>query len=213
MSKLEKVPGFGASDPTDNRKQLEWQSRYPSEAKRQISFEAWCLGLLLALAPVCLILLESRKPIWAWILVNQSSGDAIAHFGMAWIGGTLGGTLFAIKWLYHVVARGYWNLDRRLWRIFSPLLSGGLAFGVFALIASGVLKIFDQQATHSHAVTVGLSFLVGYFSDSAIAKLTEIADTLFGSSRSKEKHIPSLAQGSANQDASHSEPEQKEGEP
>jgi hypothetical protein len=34
-----------------------------------------------------------------------------------------------------------------------------------------------------------MAFLVGYFSDNAVAKLTEIADTLFGTSRSKEKHI------------------------
>lgn len=211
MSKLEKVPGFGASDPTDSRKQLEWQSRYPDEAKRQISLEAWYLGLLLGLAPVCLVLLECKKPEWAWKLVNPSTHDVIAHYGMAWVGGTLGGALFAIKWLYHVVARGFWNLDRRLWRVFSPLLSGGLAFGVFALIASGFLRIFDQQATHSNAVTVGVSFLVGYFSDSAIAKLTEIADTLFGTSRAKEKHIPSLAQNSSDHSSAPLEDSREDG--
>jgi hypothetical protein len=211
MSKLEKVPGFGASDPTDGRKVLEWQSRYPKEAKREINIEAWYLGILLWLAPALLILLKCEKPVWAWRLVDPPAQAAIAHFGMAWVGGMLGGTLFAMKWLYHVVARGLWNMDRRLWRIFSPLLSGGLAFGVFALISSGVLKIFDQHAAHSNAVTVGLSFLVGYFSDSAIAKLTEIADTLFGTSRSKEKHIPALAQESAEHDASLPDPGQEEG--
>ena len=30
--------------------------------------------------------------------------------------------------------------------------------------------------------------MVGYFSDSAIAKLTEVAETLFGTIRAKEKH-------------------------
>jgi hypothetical protein len=29
---------------------------------------------------------------------------------------------------------------------------------------------------------------VGYFSDSAVAKLTEIAETIFGASRAKERH-------------------------
>jgi hypothetical protein len=37
---------------------------------------------------------------------------------------------------------------------------------------------------------VGVAFLTGYFSDSAVAKLTDIADTLFGTTRSKEKHGP-----------------------
>jgi hypothetical protein len=33
----------------------------------------------------------------------------------------------------------------------------------------------------------GVSFLIGYFSDSAIAKLTEIANTIFGATQ-KEPH-------------------------
>jgi hypothetical protein len=108
----------------------------------------------------------------------------------------LGGTLFAIMWLYHVVAREMWNLDRRLWRLFTPHISGGLVFAVIALISSGIMRIFDSRATSSHSVVVELAFLVGYFSDSAVAKLTEIADRLFGTSRSKEKHIPKLGHGS-----------------
>jgi hypothetical protein len=93
-----------------------------------------------------------------------------------------------IKWLYHSVARGSWHLDRRLWRIFTPHISGGLSFFVLALISSGALRIFDRKATESFALVVGLGFLVGYFSDSAIAKLTELAETLFGTIRAKEKH-------------------------
>ena len=106
------------------------------------------------------------------------------------MGGTLGGTLFAIKWLYHVVARELWNMDRRLWRLFTPHISGGLAFAVTVLISSGIMRIFDAHATASHSVVVAVAFLVGYFSDSAVAKLTDIADTLFGTTRSKEKHPP-----------------------
>jgi hypothetical protein len=109
-------------------------------------------------------------------------------YALSWGAGTLGGTLFAIKWLYHTVARQLWHMDRRLWRLFTPHISGGLAFGVTALIASGVIRIFDKNATNSYALLVGFGFLVGYFSDSAIAKLSEVADTLFGTSRSKEKH-------------------------
>jgi hypothetical protein len=86
------------------------------------------------------------------------------------------------------VARGLWHLDRRLWRIFTPHISGGLSFFVLTLISSGALRIFDSKATNSPALVVGLGFLVGYFSDSAIAKLTEVAETLFGTTRSKEKH-------------------------
>ena len=70
----------------------------------------------------------------------------------------------------------------------TPHISGGLAFVFIALISSGVLRIFDSQAMDSLSMVVGVSFLVGYFSDSAVAKLTEIADTIFGASRSNDKN-------------------------
>jgi len=43
---------------------------------------------------------------------------------------------------------------------------------------------------------MGLGFLVGYFSDSAVAKLTEVAETLFGTIRAKEKHQEKKSEGS-----------------
>jgi hypothetical protein len=189
MSNLEKIPGFGASDPTDNRKLLEWQSRYPAEATKEIRFEALYLAFLLTATPWLLLAFYCRAPHYFWRFLDAPLQESVGRYGLAWIGGTLGGTLFTIKWLYHVVARELWNLDRRLWRLFTPHISGGLAFAVIALVSSGMMKIFDVKATHSPSVVVGMAFLVGYFSDNAVAKLTEIADTLFGTSRSKEKHV------------------------
>jgi hypothetical protein len=199
MSNLEKIPGFGASDPTDNRKLLEWRSRYPPEASKEIKLEAAYLGCLLIIIPWLMLAFFCRAPHFAWRFLDASSQDTVARYGLAWIGGMLGGTLFTIKWLYHVVARELWNLDRRLWRVFTPHISGGLAFAVIALISSGIMKIFDARATRTASVVIGLAFLVGYFSDNAVAKLAEIADTLFGTSRSKEKHIATIA-GDSNSD-------------
>src|SRR5262249_13664205 len=93
------------------------------------------------------------------------------------------------KWLYHVVARKRWHMDRRVWRFCTPLISAGLAFAMVAIVSSGVLRIFDPKAFDSPSMILGFSFLVGYFSDSAAAKMTEIAETLFGPSREKEKHV------------------------
>ena|ERR1039458_9986785 len=195
MSNLERIPGFGPSDPTDNRKLLDWESRYPQEARRAIGFEALYLGSLLVSIPWLLLGFHCHAPYFLWRFLNASAQDAVARYGLAWVGGMLGGTLFAIKWLYHVVARELWNVDRRLWRLFTPHISGGLAFAVIVLVSSGTMRVFDSRATDSHSMVVGLAFLVGYFSDSAVAKLTEIADTLFGTPRSKEKHLskPTLA--------------------
>jgi hypothetical protein len=190
MSDCEKTLGFGASDRTDNRKLLEWRSRYPAEASKEINFEAIYLGSLLLLTPWLLLAFLCHAPELFWKNLDPRHQEAVSTYGMAWTGGMLGGTLFAITWLYHVVAKELWNLDRRLWRLFTPHISGGLAFAVTALISSGVMKIFDARAANSHSVVVGLAFLVGYFSDNAVAKLTEIANTLFGTSPSGEKRLP-----------------------
>ncbi len=78
-------------------------------------------------------------------------------------------------------------MDRRLWRFFTPHISGGLAFAVVALISSGLVRVFDPHAIESSALVLGVAFLVGYFSDSTAAKLAEIADTIFGANRSTQK--------------------------
>jgi hypothetical protein len=183
-----RVPGFGQADPTDDRDFLDWKSKYSDPAARQgIRFEAIYLATLLVLVPVAMVLLRLEYPKH-WLRLSDESYKPIVHFGMAWLGGVLGGTLFDLKWLYHSVARQLWHLDRRLWRLFTPHISGGLAFAMVVLISSGLVRIFDSRAMNSLSSVVGISFLVGYFSDSAIAKLTEVAETLFGTSRGKEKH-------------------------
>ncbi len=182
------VSAFGQADPTDNRGLLEWQSKYSDPAARAgIRIEAIYLGLLLFGMPLLMCLLWLELPKY-WFHIPDPKYHPILKYGLAWGAGTLGGTIFAIKWLYHTVARQLWHFDRRLWRVFTPHISGGLAFGVSAMVGSGVIRLFDKGATESYPLLVGFGFLVGYFSDSAIAKLSEVADTLFGTSRSKERH-------------------------
>lgn len=180
---------FAPADRSDGgRKPGEWQSKYPEPAaQRNIWFEAGYLALLLFSIPIILLLFWLDYP-QKWVGLSDQKYKTILKYGTAWLGGTLGGTLFDIKWLYHCIARQIWHLDRRLWRLMTPHISGGLAFVFIALISSGVLRIFDSQAMDSLSMVVGVSFLVGYFSDSAVAKLTEIADTIFGASRSNDKN-------------------------
>ncbi len=189
IAKAERLPGFAPDDPTDGGRKLgDWRSRYTEpSAKQGIRFEAIYLAVLLLGIPVAITFLWLEHPKY-WLGIADFKYKSILKYGTAWLGGILGGTLFAVKWLYHSVAKQIWHLDRRLWRLFTPHISGGLAFAFIALISSGILRIFDRKAVDSLSLVLSVGFLVGYFSDSAIAKLTEIADTLFGASRGKEKH-------------------------
>jgi len=80
-----------------------------------------------------------------------------------------------MKWMYHSVAKGTWNQDRRLWRIFTPLLSAGVGFTIVLLSASRVLPFFgaDTVGTNRGALAVGI--LVGYFSDLTLSRMADVA--------------------------------------
>ena len=89
--------------------------------------------------------------------------------------------------MYHSVARQIWHEDRRLWRLLAPHLSGVVSLFMVFLVASGLLQIFDKQFIERPIGVLAFSFLVGYFSDNALAKMAEVADTLFGGQK-KELH-------------------------
>lgn len=173
-------PGFAPSDPTDSRACGEWDTRYPDAAKTHIRQEASYLAAHLATVLLTVFVLTIYSDEHASFLTVTKDTIRWPQLLFAYLGGVLGGTLNAMKWLYHSVAKNIWNLDRRLWRFFTPHLSGGLAFAVVILLGSGLLVIIDRQTMLSVWVSFGVGFLVGLFSDSATAKLAEVAQTLFG---------------------------------
>jgi hypothetical protein len=188
LSKLSRIPDFAPTDPTDGREPGDWRSKYTDpDAWRSIWFEAAYLAALLFGVPIAIGVLWFDWPK-SLLKLSDEKYQPVLKYGLAWLSGVLGGTLFDVKWLYHSVARRSWHVDRRLWRLFTPHISGALAFAVIAIISSQMMRVFDRQATQSRSLVVGLAFLVGYFSDSAAAKLAEIAESLFGAIRGREKH-------------------------
>lgn len=165
---------------TDERDKGNWESRYSDRAKRSIRIDAIYVAIVLALTLTALVL-TWKGTLYSWIAgdCTTCSLESFNQYAYFYLGGQLGGTLFGVKYLYNVVARGWWNIDRRLWRLFSPFLSGGLAVAVGALFDSGILGLTTK--TSSGSAYFSLGFIAGYFADSALRKMKEIADTIFGS--------------------------------
>lgn len=180
MSTPPTSPDPSGGDLTDGREKYDWKSKWPDEARKCIRTEALYLGGLLALVVPGLLFLTWEGRAGSILGLDAQAASVFRKYALAWVAGTGGGTLFSGKWLYHSVAHGWWHEDRRLWRLFTPHMSGALAFFAIALVSSGAVRLFDQAASDSTAFLVGAGFLIGYFSDNAIAKLSEIARILFG---------------------------------
>lgn len=174
----------------DHRSVGNWESRWSPEARKEIVFDAWYVGLVF-LATLLLLVLTWRGSTFDVLSYKCDicSKQTFNQYAFFFLGGVLGGTMFGIKYLYKVVARGYWNIDRRLWRIFSPFLSGGSALAIGGLLDSGMLGLSINSSSGSFYFSLG--FISGYFADSALAKMQEIADTVFGSTSGRTPNTPS----------------------
>ena len=170
---------------TDGRVRLDWISKYDRDAVVQIRFDAAYIAFLLAVV-LAAIFLTWRGTAHQVLTDGCTTCSRIAFDKYSYfvLGGFLGGVLFGVKYLYKVVARGFWNMDRRLWRLFSPFLSGGLALVVGALIDSGVLGLTAKVS--SGAAYLSYGFITGYFADRAIDKMQEVAETVFSAPGRKD---------------------------
>ncbi len=167
------------NDDVEERREpfKEWASKYPPLARREI----YCEGLYVFTVMVGGLLLPLVVNGWA----NDKNSNVAWYYFFSWVGGLIGGAVFSLKWLYHCEAKGKWNQDRRLWRLFSPWLSATLAFALFVLFESGLLNL--EVKNPSKGFSLGFGFLAGYFSDQAAGKLREIAETLFGTKKAQPK--------------------------
>src|SRR5262245_42135011 len=154
--------GFAPKDLTDGRAPGEWRSRYESAAWKWIFVEGVYLAALLVAVVSTMIVVWLRRPA-SWLQLSPAQSLVFTRYVYAWLGGTLGGVLFAMKWLYHSVAKWSWNLDRAPWRYLTPHISGGLAFATVAILNSIIANEASSSMSGTKAVAIG--FLVGFFSD------------------------------------------------
>lgn len=180
--KLDSVsnPNAGVSDPTDGRKQYEWKTRYPSDARIKIRVETIYLFIIFF---VSLFLIFANWKGWFGLLFSLSTDDTLTFKKYAYyaLSGMLGGITFGMKYFYRVVARGFWNQDRIIWRIMSPFIAMTVSLIVGMMIDASFLTA-KQPITSTAIVSIG--FLAGYFADEAVGKMYEVACVIFGKSSS-----------------------------
>ncbi|MGR4895406.1 hypothetical protein ACIPR8_09040 [Stenotrophomonas sp. LARHCG68] len=172
----------------DERERFHWETRYPDKTARK-------LILIESVFVVCIIMLALIGLLVTWhggiIDFVQSTCEGcgpgtLRKYMYMFFSGLLGGSMFGLKYLYKVVARGYWNQDRAIWRYTSPLLSAGLALATGALTDAGIFG-FATSSAGSSSSFVALGFIVGYFADRASGKMQEVAETLFGAHPSQKR--------------------------
>lgn len=192
------IPGTGKGDYTDGRSPGDWKTKFPPEARRCINQEALCLTSFLIVAillsGIFLSLSSYSLQIPLTFLVPDADRARVndvprmnVDFGLLatyWVG-SLGGTIFSIKWLVHSVAKCKWHLDRRYWRFFVPLIGGVYACVVLTLLEGRIISGQTSASPRSAALTAALAFLVGYFSDGVSGLLSNVANAVFGTLEKK----------------------------
>lgn len=169
---------------TDERNQGQWRTRYPWPAWIQIMLELGYLvvGLILALLLLYQIAVSTHalNGPGLWPKMFEGASRHTLALGAIAVGGACGGFAFALKWLYHGVAHGWWNQDRIVWRLVVPLLGGILAMFTALMIGSGLFPIFSAKITEGPRIGAAYGFFVGFFSDNLLAALQKLANQTLG---------------------------------
>ena len=179
------VEHWNPNDPTDGKTHWEFKSRYPFWTRVQIFSEAIYLTLLLLVGLCFLFWIYHGAIALPCLPIHFSElNDQLKRMITFPIAGLIGGAMFGLKYLYRVSARGWWHEDRRIWRLLSPCLSATLATMVGIVIDGGMLGMSysHSNAGNPYSTLLGIAFITGYFADSALAKLQDVANVVFASS-------------------------------
>lgn len=184
--------GWGGSDPSDGREQGEYKSRYPKKVRCCYWVEAIYLFLILSYSFFgVLCFLNTDLVFWplGFTIDNLAQQLPLKRYLALCISGLMGGAMFGIKYLYHVVGRGWWHFDRGIWRIFSPWLAACLAGMIGILFEAGLLNYpidNNNSSVNPYLKFLGLGFLFGYFADTAQGKLQELVTVIMGTKSEKK---------------------------
>jgi hypothetical protein len=160
-----------ADKPTEHRKD-NWVTKYSREANWRIGLEA---GYLLIVIVFCAFML--------YLIYTAKDKTTLQYFLSAWVGGMLGGALFTVKVLYSTVKGMTWLEDMWIWRVFTPVTSGALGFAMVLIVFSGIFTFLEPKSVDSFEGSFVLGFLTGFVSDTAVKKIKELAETLFGAKK------------------------------
>ncbi|MER8485194.1 hypothetical protein [Mesorhizobium sp. M1322] len=171
----------------DDRAIGDWKSRFCGAAWRQIIAELLYLVVLLSLGTLALLDAaiapalphEGGNAYVSTLLGIKINPDALKWIAL-WVAGLLGGTVFALKWLYHSVGKGLWNRDRILWRLIVPFNSATVSIFTGFLFSSGAVPFLKNEALDTPLMTLAFGFIFGYFSDNILAALQNLAQKIFG---------------------------------
>jgi hypothetical protein len=174
----------GRTHLTDDRLPGNWKSRYSRGAWIQILLELLYLvsGLALALSLLYQIAVSTHavNGPGIWPSAFHGASRHTLAIGAVAVGGACGGFAFALKWLYHGVAYGWWNRDRLVWRLIVPVLSATLALFTALMIGSGLIPLFNSHITDGPRMGAAYGFFAGFFSDNLLAALQRLADQTLG---------------------------------
>lgn len=172
---------------TDGREPGDYETRYGWSAWAQIGLEFLFLVSVLGFISYALL------TIGALVAADAPADAGSLPFGLKYpedrrfliwlslaLSGSAGGTAFALKWLYHSVAKWSWNRDRILWRMIVPILSGVFAVFVAFMVAAEIVPFLNSKAFDNFYRALGSGFLLGYFSDNVLAALQNLAIRWFG---------------------------------
>jgi len=181
---------------TDGRAPGDYKTIYPLSVWVQILVEFIYLVIVqfacfAALVLLALYVVRAQKSGLVFDLIGSYPASArLVAYASITLAGACGGCTFALKWLYHSVAKRAWHRDRTIWRFVVPISSAFLAVFSGLMIISGLVPFLARAPLAVPTTGAAYGFFVGVFSDNVLAALQRLAFHIFGTVDRPKVQIP-----------------------